>query len=261
MKASLLAIFMWWVLVTAPLVFRSNSKLSHSGLIKAQPQQSKTAKPPDIDRVVTAFTAKETEFRKALTQYRFKRDAVVQTIGAGGQISGEYHRTSQLTFDDSGQRIEKMLFFPMPTLRTIGVSTEDLDDLFGVQFFALETSQAPLYNFKYVGQERIDELDLHVFEVSPKALPDPKKIKDRLFQGRVWVDTEGYQIVKTRGKGLPAPKNSLYPTVETYREEIDGRFWFPTYAYADEELPDGSGQAVKVRLRIRFSEFEKVDRK
>ena len=249
MKPSLLAMFMWLVLVTAPLV-RST-----------QPQQSTIAKPPDTERIVSAFTAKETEFRNALAQYRFKRDAVVQTIGAGGQISGEYHRTSQITFDDSGKRFEKMLFFPTPTLRTIGVSTDDLDDLFGVQFFALETSKAPLYNFKYVGQERIDELDLHVFEVSPKALPDPKKVKDRLFQGRVWVDTEGYQIVKTRGKGLPEPKNSLHPTIETYREEIDGRFWFPTYAYADEELPDGSGQAVKLRLRIRYSEFEKVDRK
>lgn len=244
-----------------PLVFRNHSKLSYSRLIKAQPQQSVTAKPPDIDRIVIAFTAKETDFRNALAQYRFKRDATVQTIGAGGQISGEYRRNSHLTVDDSGKLIEKILFFPTPTLRAIGISTQDLDDLFGVQLFALETSKAPLYNFKYVGKERIDELDLYVFEVSPKALPDPKKVKDRLFQGRVWVDTEGFQIVKTRGKGLPEPKNSLYPTVETYREEIDGRFWFPTYAYADEELPDRSGQAVKMRLRIRFSEFEKVDRK
>jgi hypothetical protein len=262
MKVPLLAVLMWALLVAAPLVSLNHGKLPHSRLIKAQPQQSATAKPPDTERIVSAFTAKETEFRNALAQYRFKRDAAVQTIGAGGQISGEYRRTSKLNVDDSGNRIEKILFFPTPTLRVIGVSTEDLDDLFGVQFFALETSKAPLYNFKYVGQERIDELDLHVFEVSPKALPDPKKVKDRLFQGRVWVDTEGYQIVKTRGKGLPEPKSSLYPTVETYREEIDGRFWFPTYVYADEELlSDGSGQAVKLRLRIRFSEFEKVDRK
>ena len=259
MKVPLLVILMWTLLVTAPLASRNHGRLPRSGLI--QTQQSATAKPPDTERIVSTFTAKETEFRNALTQYRFKRDAAVQTIGAGGQISGEYRRTSRLTVDDTGKLIEKILFFPTPTLRAIGVSTEDLDELFGVQLFALETSKAPLYNFKYVGQERIDELDLHVFEVSPKTLPDPKKVKDRLFQGRVWVDTEGYQIVKTRGKGLPEPKNSPYPTIETYREEIDGRFWFPTYAYADEELSDGSGQAVKMRVRIRFSEFEKVDRK
>jgi hypothetical protein len=261
MKAPLLAILLWALVVTAPLVSLNHGRLPYSRQNKVPPQQSATAKPPDTERIVSAFTGKETEFRNALAQYRFKRDAAVQTIGAGGQISGEYRRTSQLTVGDSGKLIEKILFFPTPTLRTIGVSTDDLDDLFGVQLFALETSKAALYNFKYVGQERIDELDLHVFEVSPKVLPDPKKVKDRLFQGRVWVDTEGHQIVKTRGKGLPEPKNSPYPTVETYREEIDGRFWFPTYAYADEELSDGSGQAVKIRLRIRFSEFEKADRR
>jgi hypothetical protein len=249
-----------WVLVT-PLVLRNHGWLSPSRIIKGQTQQSATATPPDTERIVSAFTAKETEFRDALAQYSFKRDAVVQTIGPGGQISGEYHRTSQLAVDVSSKRIEKILFFPTPTLRAIGISSEDLDNLGGVQLFALEASKAPLYNFKYVGKERIDELDLHVFEVSPKALPDPKKIKERFFQGRIWVDTQGFQIVKLRGKGLPEPKNSPYPTVETYREEIDGRFWFPTYAYAAEELVLGSGEIVKIRMRVRFSEFEKVNRK
>jgi hypothetical protein len=260
MKVPLLASLMW-VLVVTPLVLPNHGRLSHSRLTKAQPQQSATATPPDTDRIVSAFTAKETEFRDALAQYSFKRDAVVQTIGPGGQISGEYRRTSQLAFDANGKPIEKILFFPTPTLRAIGISTEDLDALGGVQLFALEASKVPLYNFKYVGKERIDELDLHVFDVSPKALPDPKKVKERFFQGRIWVDTQGNQIVKLRGKGLPEPKMSPYPTLETYREEIDGRYWFPTYAYADEELTLGSGEVVKIRMRVRFSEFEKVTRR
>lgn len=207
MKAPLLAILMWALLVTAPLVSRN-----HDRLLAGQSQQSQTTAPVDIDRIISAFTAKETEFRNALAQYSFKRDALVQTIGAGRQVSGEYHRTSQLVFDASGKRIEKILFFPSPTLSGIGISPEDLDDLGGVQLFALEASKAPLYNFKYVGKERIDELDLHVFDVSPKAVPDPKKVKDRFFQGRIWVDTEGNQIVKTRGKGVPEPKNSAFLT-------------------------------------------------
>jgi hypothetical protein len=261
MKVSLLAILIWVLLPTAPLVLRNHGGLSDSRGIKPQEQQSATASPPDTDRIVSVLTSKETEFRNALAQYSFKRDAVVQTIGAGGQISGEYHRTSRLTFDASGKRVEKVLFFPTPTLSGFGISTEDLDDLGGVQLFALEASKAPLYNFKYGGKERIDELDLHVFDVSPKTLPDPKKVKDRFFQGRIWVDTQGNQIVKLRGKGLPESKMSPYPTLETYREEIDGRYWFPTYAYADEELLLGNGQVVKIRLRVRFSDFAKTDRK
>ena len=253
MKALFLVILMWASLVTSPLVFRTHGRLS------AQ-QQSANAAPADVDRIVRAFTAKESEFRNALAQYTFKRDAVAQTIGPGGLITGEYHRVSRLAFDETGKRIEKILLFPTPTLSAIGISTDDLDDLGGAPLFALETSKAPLYNFKYVGKERIDELDLHVFDVSPKALPDPKKVKERLFQGRVWVDTEGYQIVKTRGKGVPEPKIDPLPTVEIYREDIDG-FWFPTYAYADEELVLRSGFPVKIRLRVRFSEFEKATRK
>src|SRR5678815_6115949 len=114
MKVPLLVVLMWTLLVTAPLVSRNHGRLPRSGLI--QTQQSATAKPPDTERIVSTFTAKETEFRNALAQYRFKRDAAVQTIGAGGQISGEYRRTSRLTVDDTGKLIEKILFFPTPTL-------------------------------------------------------------------------------------------------------------------------------------------------
>ncbi len=252
MRSPYLTILIGSLLVTLPVV-----SLNHGRPSTDPSQQSGTAATAETDRIVSAFTAKETEFRNALAQYKFKRDAVVQTIGAGGQISGEYLRTSQLNFDDSGTRIEKILFFPIPTLTALGISTEDLDDLGGVQLFALETSKAPLYNFKYVGKERIDELDLHVFDVSPKALPDPKKGKERFFRGRVWVDMQGYQIVKTRGKGMPEPKNRPHPTLEIYREDIDGH-WFPTYAYADEELLLAGGQTVRVRMRVRFSEFEKL---
>ena len=249
MKSSLLTILLAALLLTSPIV----------SLQQVEPSAARAQQPPaETDRIVSALTAKETEFRNALAQYAFKRDAVVQSFGAGGQISGEYHRTSQLIFDDSGKRIEKILFFPMPTLTALGISSEDLDELGGVQLFALEASKAPLYNFKYVGKERIDELDLHVFEVSPKS--DSRKGKERLFQGRIWVDMQGHQIVKTRGKGMPEPKNRPYPTLEIYREEIDG-YWFPTYAYADEELILTNGQPLRVRLRVRLSEFEKVNKK
>ena len=40
------------------------------------------------------FTAKEAEFRRALNSYSFKRDALMQSIGMGGQVIGEYHRVS-----------------------------------------------------------------------------------------------------------------------------------------------------------------------
>lgn len=244
-------------LVNAPVILRNHNTLSAE-----LPQQSATLTPADIDRIVNTFTAKETEFRNAFAQYSFKREALAQTFGAGKQISGEYHRTSQLLLDAAGKRYEKIVAFPTPTLAGIGLAAEDLDDLGGAPFFALEASKANLYNFKYIGKERVDSFDLHVFDVSPKTLPDPRKVKDHFFQGRVWVDVQDNMIVRTRGKGLPEPKNSAYPTVEISREEIETGLWFPTYAYADEELLLGNGGGVvKLRMRVQLSEFKKMVRR
>src|ERR687891_2730775 len=114
-----------------------------------------------IDNIIARFTAKETEFRRALNSYAFKRDALMQKIGMGGQVIGEYHRVSSFTFDDQGNRYEKISFFPMPSFG--GVTTEDLDDLGGINPFALEPSKIEKYNFRYSGREKIDELNLYVF--------------------------------------------------------------------------------------------------
>lgn len=226
-------------------------------------QQSDTANPirrvplspAEQDRIIRSFTAKETQFRQALNEYGFRRDAVIQTIGMGGQISGEYHRVSLFTFDDTGNRFEKITFFPAPTLTEVNFTNEDLEDLGGVQPFALEASKINQYNFNYLGKERIDELDLYVFDVTPKVIP--KHLAERYFQGRIWVDDRDLQIVKVRGKGVPEDKNNRFPTFETYREQIDGKYWFPTYTYADDTLTFGSGQVVHIRMKVTYTDYKR----
>jgi len=227
-----------------------------TSLVKAQGSgnNSVSPSPTEVDRIIKTFTGKETQFRRALNEYSFKRDAVLQSLGMGGQITGEYHRVSFFTFDDQGNRYEKISFFPMPSFQ--GVTQEDIDDLGGIEPFALEPSKIAQYDFKYVGKEKIDELNLYVFDVTPKVIPDPKKTKERFFSGRVWVDDQDLQIVKTRGKGLPETKKNKFPVVETYREQIDGRYWFPTYSYADEELVFESGDVLHIRMKVRYSDFE-----
>ena len=207
----------------------------------------------EIERIIQSFTAKEIEFRRALNTYSFKRDALVQKIGMGGQVTGEYHRVSTFTFDDQGNRYEKISFFPMSTMPEI--TQEDIDDMGGISPFALEPAKIDQYNIRFVGKEHIDELDLYVFDVTPKVIINPKKTKERLFSGRIWVDDRDLQIVKTKGKGVPETKSNKFPIVETYREHIDGRYWFPTYSYADEELIFDSGDSLHVRMKIRYTDF------
>jgi len=218
------------------------------------PAQTDTNGPnsAEAERIIKAFTAKEAEFRRALNSYSFKRDALIQSIGMGGQVIGEYHRVSTFTFDDQGNRYEKISFFPMATMTE--VTAEDIEDLGGIKPFALEPSKIDKYNIRYVGKEKIDELNLHIFDVTPKVMPNPKS-KERLFSGRIWVDDQDLQIVKTRGKGVPETKINKFPTVETYREHIDGRYWFPTYSYADEELVFDNGGSLHVRMKVRYMDF------
>jgi len=226
----------------SPSAANADSNITSVALTQAQ-----------IDDIIRRLTTQETAFRRALNSYAFKRDALVQEIGMGGQVIGEYHRVSEFTFDDSGNRYEKIGFFPMPTFT--GITPEDLEDLGGVNPFALEAAKINQYNFKYVGKERIDEVDLYVFDVAPKITPDAKKTKERFFLGRIWVDDRDFQIVKTKGKGIPETKINKFPVVETYREQIDGKFWFPTYSYADDDLVFDNGSDLRIRMQVKYTDY------
>jgi hypothetical protein len=210
--------------------------------------------PPDVARIINAVTAKETQFKTALNQYGFTREVIVQTIGMGGQVTGEFRRTSTFAFDDKGNRFERVTSAPAPTLTDLVITKEDIEDLGGIQPYALELSKINQYNFTYVGKERIDELDLYVFDVEPKVVP--KKVSERFFKGRIWVDDRDLQIVKVKGKGIPEGEQR-FPTFDTYREQIDGRYWFPTYTYADEDLVFKNGYTVHFRMSVKYTDYKK----
>src|SRR6185369_1788243 len=139
-----------------------------------------------IDQIVKKFTEHEFNFRQALGVYAFNRDAKIQTVGLGGQITGTYLRNSYLTFNEDGTRFEKILYFPVPTLTEIQFTAADLENLGGIDPFAIEPKVANQYNFTFVGKEKIDELNLFVFDVTPKVVPDWKKTTQKYFKGRVW---------------------------------------------------------------------------
>lgn len=209
----------------------------------------------EIDRIIKKVSENEASFRNALTGYVFNRSAMIQTLGMGGQISGALRRDSFMALTPSGERIERVTFNPVSTLPLGFMTPEDFEDLGGVTPFALEPSAINQYNFTYLGKEKIDELNLHVFEVSPKVMPDPKKTKLRLFTGRIWVDDVDLMIVKSKGKGVPETKTNKFPIVETWRENVDGKYWFPSLATADDEILFDSGASVKLRMRVRFTNY------
>jgi hypothetical protein len=214
----------------------------------------------EIDRIVKTFTKNENDFRQALNSYAYNRNATIQTVGMGGQITGTYRRDSFLTFKDSGERVEKILFNPVSTLTEVSVSAEDIDNLGGINPFAIEPSSVGNYTFTYLGKEKIDELNLHVFDVTPKTLPNPRKSSQKFFSGRIWVDDVDLMIVKSKGKALPEGKDTTgqeqrFPVMETWRESVDGKYWFPAFSSADDELVFDSGNSVKLKVRVKYTNY------
>lgn len=214
----------------------------------------------ETDGILAKVTQNEESFRSALNNYVFTRKATIQSVGLGGQITGTYRRDSFMTFTQDGARFERILFSPVSTLKDIRVTPEDLDDLGGINPFALKPSEIGYYNFNYLGKEKIDELDLHVFDVAPKVMPDPKKTNLRLFFGRIWIDERDLMIVKSKGKAVPEGKDrqgleQRFPVVETWRENVEGKYWFPSYSSADDELVFDSGQVIKIRMRVQYTDY------
>jgi hypothetical protein len=209
----------------------------------------------EIEQIIKKVTKNEDDFRTALTNYVFNRSAKVQTIGLGGLITGTYRRDSFMTFKSTGERFEKITHAPISTLTEIQVTPEDLEDLGGVNPFAINPRDADNYTFNYIGKQKIDEINTHVFDVRPKVIPDPKKSKKRMFVGRIWVDARDLLIVKSKGKGIPEGKQR-FPVVETWRTNVDGKYWFPAYSYSNDELVFDSGQVVKIKMIVRYEDYK-----
>jgi hypothetical protein len=209
-----------------------------------------------VEQIVQQFAKREAEFKAERDNFTYVQTFVVQTIDDNGRPDGEYRMTSDIIFTTSGQRYENITNAPAPTLERISLSEQDLDDLRNVQPFVLTTGELPKYDVTYVGRERLDELGTYVFDVAPKKLEK----NQRYFQGRVWVDDKDLEIVKSDGKAVPDIRKhgaeNVFPRFATYRENIEGHYWFPTYTRSDDTLHFSSGD-VHIRMTVRYSEYRR----
>jgi hypothetical protein len=194
------------------------------------------------EEIIQRFATKEKEFKEARDHYTYRQDISVKTLD-GKTPTGEFHEVFDVLFDDKGRRIENVVFAPQSTLEQGGLSLDegDVQDFRNRLPFVLTSDEIPEYNILYVGQQQEDELHCYAFDIAPKQIVGKK----RYFQGRIWVDDQDFQIVKTYGQAVPETRDTkkkgnknehLYPKFTTWRERIDGKYWFPTYTRADDTL-------------------------
>jgi hypothetical protein len=212
-----------------------------------------------VQEIIQRFAAKEKEFKEARDDYTFRQDVRVQTLD-GNTVSGEYREVFDVTYDDQGRHLENVVFAPQSTLTEVLMSPEDLQDIRHLLPFVLTSDEIPEYDILYVGQQQEDELHCFVFDIAPKRI----EAKKRYFQGRIWVDDRDLQIVKTSGKTVPdiRKKNNenLFPKFATWREQVDGRYWFPAYTKADDTLHFKLND-VHIREIVKYTDYKRFGSK
>lgn len=219
-----------------------------------------TAQPTSLtpDQIVQKFAAREAIFKEARNHYTYTQEVVVQTLQGDNTVDGEFRQVNDILYDDKGNRIEEVKFAPAPTLTRIMMTKEDFDDFRNRLPFVMTTEDLPKYDVHYEGQQHVDEIDTYVFDIAPKHVD--KNGGPRYFQGRIWVDNRDFQIVKTCGKNVPDIHNkdneNLTPKFVTYREQVDGDYWFPTYTKADDIL-HFKDQDVHVREIVKYTNYKR----
>jgi hypothetical protein len=210
--------------------------------------------PDEIETIIKKFAQKETDFTRARQMYTYRQITKMSEYDATRtRVIGKFEMTADWVFLD-GKKVEKVVYAPPQSLKNLILEPEDLQDMRDTLPFVLTNEELDNYYVRYLGHELVDEVPCYVFAIKPKKV-EPGK---RYFAGTAWVDDQELQIVKTYGRpmGKKRNANSQYPKFETYREQIDGKYWFPTYTTSVDTLvfPDS---IVPIKLTIKYQDYKR----
>jgi hypothetical protein len=217
--------------------------------------------PPSLPEpeIIQRFTKKEEEYLLSRTHFTYRKTIRIEEFGPDGKPSGEFVLITEPARDADGKLFEKVVERPQSTLQHFYFRSEDLEGLQRIPAFPLTTAQLAKYNLKYLGKEQVDEVECYIFQVKPKMVERQKAY----FDGVVWVDAKYLEVVKTYGQWMTdlgpmhAVKDLPFNLFETYRENVEGKYWFPSYSRSD-ETADVKGQQIPVRIVIKWTDFKPI---
>lgn len=209
---------------------------------------------PELQRIIEKFSEKESEFLLARERYTYRQTLRVEDFDGGGTSGGRYDLVSDIIFTSAGKRTERVVRAPVSTIKFVTFSPEDEQDIRSVQPFVLNSKELPKYHVRYLGREKLDEIDTLAFAVKPKEMAPG----ERYFSGIAWVDEQDLQIVKTYGRAtgkLKKGNDQRFPKFETFREQIDGKYWFPVLTRADDTLYF-EDSVVRLKMRVKYEDYK-----
>jgi hypothetical protein len=217
--------------------------------------------PPSLPEaeIIKRFSQKEEEYLLSRSRYAYRKTIRIQEFGQDGQPSGEFVLVTQPARDVDGKFFERVVERPHSTMQHLSLRSEDLEGLQRIPAFPLTASQLAKYDLKYLGKEQVDDIDCYIFQAKPKMVERSKAY----FDGIVWVDAKYLEVVKTYGRWVTdqGDVHSIaempFSIFETYRENVDGKYWFPNYSRSDDTL-NLKGLEIPVRIVIKWTDFKPI---
>lgn len=209
--------------------------------------------PENLARLVAH---RETETEKERNEYTYRQTVTLEELDNRGAARGEYHEVRDVIFSPQHERTEQVIGKPRNTLQHLILTDEDFHDIREIQPLVLTEDLLWNYETKARGDETMDGVDCWVLQVKPRQILEGQ----RFFDGLLWVDKKGYNIVRMQGAAVPQIRTlkseNLFPRFTTVRKPVDGKYWFPVVTYADDILQFSSGPQ-RERLEIDYSDYKR----
>jgi hypothetical protein len=104
------------------------------------------------------------------------------------------------------------------------------------------------YDFRYARREFLGDVRCLVFDVTPK-----KGSGRGRFLGRIWIEDQGYNIVRLNGTYYLAPRNSYFFHMDSWRLNLVAGYWVPAFIYSEEgDFSAGAKNKMAFKAQTRI---------
>jgi hypothetical protein len=196
--------------------------------------------PTTMDQVVTLFIEREHGLIKAMANRTPVVETYLQNLASDPQLgpvpSEDHYFLGRM---DMGESVDRKDYLKDEEKGMQARLLGGLQKLYKVTYQPLGFSwmvyadrtdfDREHYDFHYVRREFLGDVRCLVFDVTPK-----KNSGRGRFLGRVWVEDQGFNIVRLNGTYYPAPRNSYFFHMDSWRLNLIPGYWVPAYIYSEE---------------------------
>jgi hypothetical protein len=219
--------------------------------------------PTTMDQVVSLFIEREHGLIKALATRTPVVETYLQNLTADpvlGAVPSEDHYF--LGRMDMGQNVDRKDYLKEQERSIQERLLGGFQKLYKVQYQPLGFSwmvyadrsdfDREHYDFRYARREFLGDVRCLVFDVTPK-----KGSGRGRFLGRIWVEDQGFNIVRLNGTYYPAPRNSYFFHMDSWRLNLIPGYWVPAFIYSEEgDFSAGAKNKLAFKAQTRIWGYE-----